>query len=830
MPPKLGKTRLSSRDKRADFLGVSKDMAENDLPTLRACLRHGMYLREQFMLKGEELDVKDMAKEIYMKVTSLYFKANAKLIPPVIMSETVAVQKIVRSWSDTNTVIWKQKNNNIVKKRLEQQLEKLFDLIYCQCSISCVEVVTCSLSSCSHKKVMTCVKEATCSMDNCSHTEVMSCVKDIICNLASCSHKKIIPCVCTKEEKLPKMDLTFIRAQRMKVGETGAYQMGPVDKKETKKQSATAKNKALEMVREENKNERIRMREEEELEKKNEASNFMDEIPDVSADVNENDEAFTVESVDQGLKKSLQNRTTFPNVAAASLRYGASDRMTAAIATAALIDAGLITEEDSSQVLDHNKVHREKKKLMENLRTRADQRYMEEDIKCILFDGRKNWTNVMERDDETGKFYQRKVKMEFISVTNEPGGEYLFHFNPPEATKTVKAAKQIAIKIVEWIEKYGVESTLDSIGGDSTNINTGWEGGSFTLIEEMLGQKMTWLICYLHTNELPLRHLIQDLDGKTTSDNTFSGPLGKALDNVVNLDINPKFPPITIGEPLIDLEQHIVEDLSSDQKYAYKIVQAIRAGKVPVELANMDIGPVVHSRFQTTASRFCRLWVSVHGFKGKNLANMRCIVEFIIGVYFPMWFQAKVKHSFIEGPRHVLKKLELLTHQKKKIQNLVAPQIARGAWFSHSEAVLQTLLCSEDRDERNFAVNIILKVRNGAEKGDLTTRKRVHGDTFNPKAKKLIELCSWDSNVFEPVLTCPLSLEEIKEFRITPMVVPYRPVHGQSMERVVKEVTRACETVYGDDARDGFIRAGVANRQIMPKNNTKKHLARMAGN
>ena len=79
-------------------------------------------------------------------------------------------------------------------------------------------------------------------------------------------------------------------------------------------------------------------------------------------------------------------------------------------------------------------------------------------------------------------------------------------------------------------------------------------------------------------------------------------------------------------------------------------------------------------------------------------------------------------------------------------------------------------------------------------------------------------------------MTCPLSLEEIKEFRITPMVVPYRPVHGQSMERVVKEVTRACETVYGEDARDGFIRAGVANRQIMPKNNTKKHLARMAGN
>ena len=68
----------------------------------------------------------------------------------------------------------------------------------------------------------------------------------------------------------------------------------------------------------------------------------------------------SVKKIDEKLKKSLQNRTSFPTVAAVSLRYGASDRMTAAIATAALIDAKLITEEDSTQVLDHHKVHREK--------------------------------------------------------------------------------------------------------------------------------------------------------------------------------------------------------------------------------------------------------------------------------------------------------------------------------------------------------------------------------------------------------------------------------------------------------------------------------------
>ena len=62
-----------------------------------------------------------------------------------------------------------------------------------------------------------------------------------------------------------------------------------------------------------------------------------------------------------------------------------------------------------------------------------------------------------------------------------------------------------------------------------------------------------------------------------------------------------------------------------------------------------------------------------------------------------------------------------------------------------------------------------------------------------------------------------------------PMVVPHRPVHGQSMERAVKEVTRDCESVFCEEARDGFIRAGVANRQVMPKNETKKNLVRMVG-
>ena len=340
---------------------------------------------------------------------------------------------------------------------------------------------------------------------------------------------------------------------------------------------------------------------------------------------------------------------------------------------------------------------------------------------------------------------------------------------------------------------------------------------------------MMWLVCFLHTNELPLRHLMEDLDGKTNRVHTFVGPIGKALENVVNLDINSKFVPITVGSPLIELDQDIIDDLSTDQKYGYRIVMAIRAGVIPADLANMDIGPICHARWLPFANRILRLYVSKHGLKGKVLSNLKLLVEFIIGVYFPMWFEAKVKHSFINGPLHVLRQLELVRQQKKKVQELVAPTVARSAWYSHSEAVLQTMLCSEDENERGFAVDMIVKLRKGNDQGDLGNRARIHIDFFNNSAEKLVELCSWDSNVYEPVLTCYMTVAEIKEFKERPMVVPYRPLHGQSIERAVKEVNRACEAVIGVEARDGFIRAWIANRQVMPKNETKLNLARMIG-
>ena len=126
-------------------------------------------------------------------------------------------------------------------------------------------------------------------------------------------------------------------------------------------------------------------------------------------------------------------------------------------------------------------------------------------------------------------------------------------------------------------------------------MSNGWRGVVIQHVEKELGRKLVWLICYQHTNELPLRHLISTLDGPTVSYCGFSDTLGKALANVTDLPIG-KFEPVNVGELLISLSQAIVEDLSHDKSSGFQMCQVIRARCVPVDLALMEIGRLDDSR------------------------------------------------------------------------------------------------------------------------------------------------------------------------------------------------------------------------------------------
>uniref|UniRef100_UPI00358F4A34 uncharacterized protein n=1 Tax=Myxine glutinosa TaxID=7769 RepID=UPI00358F4A34 len=347
-------------------------------------------------------------------------------------------------------------------------------------------------------------------------------------------------------------------------------------------------------------------------------------------------------------------------------------------------------------------------------------------------------------------------------------------------------------------------------------------------VEVKLCRKLIWLVCTLHTNELPLRHLIIALDGKTLSNNKWTGNIGKMLDTATELEIDPSFTKLSIGEPLISLSDNVLTDLSTDQAYGYKITQAIRTGELPTDLALLEIGPVSHSRWLTTANRFCRIWVSKHGVKGKTLNNLRLIVEYIVGMYYPCWFNIKVKHSWVEGPRHILFQLRLVRLQKQAVVDVVLPTIKCSAWYAFSEMIIQTLLCSDDREERRAGVQKIVDMRGGDDDtlGDLSVRPR-KTPSINPSASSLLELIDWSDGVYEPPLTCKLTTAEVKKFFDKPMQVPQWPSHTQSIERCVKQVTEAAGRVNTHEKREGYIRGQEASRRLMSENESKQDLMKL---
>ena len=93
----------------------------------------------------------------------------------------------------------------------------------------------------------------------------------------------------------------------------------------------------------------------------------------------------------------------------------------------------------------------------------------------------------------------------------------------PDECDHRKHAEIIADHLVDWIREKDLQDGIKAIGGDSTNVNTGWSGGVMRWVEEKLGRRLVWIVCVLHTGELPLRHLIIELD-TVLPKVTISGP------------------------------------------------------------------------------------------------------------------------------------------------------------------------------------------------------------------------------------------------------------------------------------------------------------------
>ena len=207
-----------------------------------------------------------------------------------------------------------------------------------------------------------------------------------------------------------------------------------------------------------------------------------------------------------------------------------------------------------------------------------------------------------------------------------------------------------------------------------------------------------------------------ELDGTTKSPDAFGGDVGKEL----NVDYVSDWDPVNFKkikdpkfkEMLESYPDEVVEDLSHDQHYAYRICMAIMTGHLPADLALLEVGPLCHARWLTLACRILRYYASVK----KPCKVLRALAEFCIHVYFPSWFEIKRNKTIISGTKNFFNIMERVNEPTNTKVKIIAHRYLQiNGFFAHPEMVLISMLGDEDDQVRHRAVNKVQEIRRRAE-------------------------------------------------------------------------------------------------------------------
>lgn len=406
------------------------------------------------------------------------------------------------------------------------------------------------------------------------------------------------------------------------------------------------------------------------------------------------------------------------------------------------------------------------------------------------------------------KYYRRTVTEEHISLIDEPGSTYLGHTSPSDGSAV---ALQRSMMDCLSLNNISVDK-LVAVACDGTNVNTGQHKGVIRLIEEELGKPLQWLVCMLHGNELPLRHLLQHLDGSTTGPRAFSGPIGKALP-LCHLMPIVAFEKISVELPSVNLLC-----LSTDQKYLWEITSAVSCGEFSPALAQRNPGTLNHARWLTMANRVLRLFVST----SKPSEQLTILSTYIVRVYVPMWFSIKSKPSCKDGARHLWRTIHLSRYLPAELKGIIDPVLQRNAFFGHPENILLAMITDERKHIRELGLRRILKARSHRVAGI----RKFKAPQLKYDSVDYFDLIDWpNTRITEPPLIAGISDHDITELvkngETTMVDFPRYPCHTQAVERCVKIVTQASAAVCGQISRDGFIKSRLESRRIMPTFNTK---------
>ena len=273
---------------------------------------------------------------------------------------------------------------------------------------------------------------------------------------------------------------------------------------------------------------------------------------------------------------------------------------------------------------------------------------------------------------------------------------------------------------------------------DGTSVNTGTSNGCIANLERHLGCPLQWVVCLLHCNELPLRRVFPVIDGNTTSPDSFSGPIGREIGSAVWEWPIANFQPMPLSN-FVTLPDDVIEDLSTDQLYAYRFCWAVVLGEANQDLQLMEVGPIVHSRWLTLGCRILRKCVSTSS-PSKKLQDL---AEFCMKIYFSSWFDIKLNNKISDGSPNFFRMVQQIsTFSNQQVREESQKVLLRNSFFGHPENILLAMLCDGDDNVRRIDLNKVRAMRprhtskqcNTDEK-DMMTEK---AESFENGVRKLI--------------------------------------------------------------------------------------------
>ena len=395
-----------------------------------------------------------------------------------------------------------------------------------------------------------------------------------------------------------------------------------------------------------------------------------------------------------------------------------------------------------------------------------------------------------------------------FSVTGPLAGEYLTH----EALTSGTGAAH-AVKLYSVLEEYDSVESLQAVICDNTNVNTGFKTGAVTVLEKMLDRKIHKIGCLLHWNELPLREIIKQLDGKNNSATIWIGPIGSRLSEDLYQEPAVEFKKVstTMGEPPAE----VMEDLSADQKLLLQYVLGIDAGVIPTNVLKLKPGPACLSRWLTMATRILIIYTRTQD----PSSELQRIVAFIQQVYAPGWFLVKCQKSFVEGPRVLFKLLQAVRQLNDPLCSAVfEDKLEKWAFSLLSENFLAAMLYSDSTWDRKMAAWKICQLKSQPDTPIGSQRIQ----TVNINADKWSNLICLSTAEHEPPITKNMSVEEVEAMVDIRGEPPRFPIHTQSVERAVKNTSEAAGSSFSKEARHKAIVVKTKARKERPHTDSKK--------